>query len=262
MTDQASKAGNAARGGVARRSRRQLLAGGSGALAAVLTAEALARTAPAAAANGDPVILGHANKSTGLTSITNSTGGRTALACFASGSGDAVRGTTISGTGVLGTSGTGDGVSGASVGGNGVAGSSPKGTGVRGAAGNGTGVLGVVGGIGTGVAGVSEGTGDGVSGASAGGTGVVAWGKTALQVHGPAVFSRSGILTVEAGHSSAQQTGIALTSASFVLATIQGNVGGVHVQGVTLVTGSSGSFNIHLNKAVLNSVKVAWFAVN
>jgi hypothetical protein len=50
--------------------------------------------------------------------------------------------------------------------------------------------------------------------------------------------------------------------ASFVLATIQGNVAGVYVQGVTLVTGSSGSFTIHLNKAVPESVSVAWFAVN
>jgi hypothetical protein len=32
-------------------------------------------------------------------------------------------------------------------------------------------------------------------------------------------------------------TGIALTAASFVLATIQGNVAGVFVQGVTRVTG-------------------------
>src|SRR5260221_9431932 len=155
MTDKAGKTDNAARGGVARRSRRQLLAGGRGALAAVVTAEALVRPAPATAANGDPVILGHANKSTSLTSITNSTAGRDVLTCFASGSGDAVRGTTISGTGVLGTSGTGDGVVGVSVGGTGVAGSSPKGTGVRGGAGNGTGVFGVVGDLGTGVAGVN-----------------------------------------------------------------------------------------------------------
>jgi len=39
-------------------------------------------------------------------------------------------------------------------------------------------------------------------------------------------------------------------------------VAGVYVQGVTLVTGSPGSFTIHLNKTVSKSVKVAWFAVN
>jgi hypothetical protein len=36
-------------------------------------------------------------------------------------------------------------------------------------------------------------------------------------------------------------SGIELTAASLVLATIQGNVAGVFVQGVTRVTGSSGS---------------------
>ena len=92
--------------------------------------------------------------------------------------------------------------------------------------------------------------------------GVRAFGKTALKVDWPAVFSRSGVLTVAAGHSSVTKTGIALKPASFVLATIQGNVAGVFVQGVTLATGSSGSFTIHLNKAVTKSTKVAWFAVN
>jgi hypothetical protein len=130
MTDRARKTDNAGGAGIARRSRRQLLAGGSGALAAVVTAEAVFRAAPAAA-NGDPVILGHASKSTSLTSITNPPPTRTVLTCFASGSGDAVRGTTISGTGVLGTSGTGDGVVGVASAAA-VAGRSPKGTGVRG----------------------------------------------------------------------------------------------------------------------------------
>jgi len=112
------------------------------------------------------------------------------------------------------------------------------------------------------VSGENLSAGPGVSGFSAKGTGVKAAGKTALKVQGPAVFSRSGILTVAAGHSSAKNTGIALASASFVLATSQGNVAGVHVQGVTLVTGSHGSFTIHLNKTVPESLKVAWFAVN
>ena len=91
---------------------------------------------------------------------------------------------------------------------------------------------------------------------------MLAYGKTALKVQGPAVFSRSGALTVTAGHSSAKKTGIGLTAASLVQATIQGNVAGVFVQGVTLVSGASGSFTIHLSKAVSKSTKVAWFAVN
>src|SRR5260221_12807603 len=221
MTDQARKMDNPARGGVARGSRRQLLAGGSGALAAVVTAEALVRPAPAAAANGDPVILGHANKSTSLASITNSTAGRDVLTCFASGSGNAVRGTTIRGTGVLGTSDFGDGVVGVSVGGTGVCGSSPKGTGVRGGAGNGTGVFGVVGDLGTGVAGVSEGIGNGVSGARAGGTGGGASGKTGLHVEGPAGVSRRGLLTGAAGRSSARPGRIAPPRAGLVPDTLR-----------------------------------------
>ena len=132
MTDQTTKTDSAARGGLARRSRRQLLAGGSGGLAAGGDRRGLARAAPAAAANGDPVMLGQANKSASLTSITNSTADRTVLTCFASGSGNAVLGTTISGTCVLGASGSDDGVFGVSAGGNGVAGSCPKGTDVRG----------------------------------------------------------------------------------------------------------------------------------
>jgi len=48
MTEQVSV------GAPARRTRRQLLAAGTGALAAVLTAEALARPAPAQAADGNP----------------------------------------------------------------------------------------------------------------------------------------------------------------------------------------------------------------
>ena len=62
------------------------------------------------------------------------------------------------------------------------------------------------------VVGQSLGTGTGVVGESPGGTGVVASGRTALKVQGPAVFSRSGVLTVAAGHSSATKTGVALTA--------------------------------------------------
>jgi hypothetical protein len=62
--------------------------------------------------------------------------------------------------------------------------------------------------------------------------------------------ARLGTVIVVKGDSSAQKTGIALTATSLVLATIQRNVAGVYVQGVTLVAGSSGSFTMHLNKRV------------
>jgi len=53
--------------------------------------------------------------------------------------------------------------------------------------------------------------------------------------------------------------GIQLLGASLVLATIQGNVPGVYVQGVTLVVGLSGSVTINLNMPAPVGTKVAWF---
>jgi hypothetical protein len=71
MTEQVSA------GGLARRTRRRLLAGGTGALA-VLTADALARPAPAAAANGGAVLVGQNNDEMLPTLIAND---RASLAC-------------------------------------------------------------------------------------------------------------------------------------------------------------------------------------
>jgi len=129
MTGHSSKADRATMSAVARRTRRQLLVGGTGAVAAALTAEALARPAPAAAANGDNVILGQDNSETHYTSITNSTDADTALECIAVGSGIGMLGSSDSGAGVAGISGAAavgsnshNGVLGASSDGDGVAG--------------------------------------------------------------------------------------------------------------------------------------------
>jgi len=74
------------------------------------------------------------------------------------------------------------------------------------------------------------------------------------------VFSRSGVLTIPAGKSSATQAGVALTSASLVLATMQQDRTGIYVRSaVPNVTGSS--FTIHPNKSVSASTSVAWFVV-
>lgn len=86
-------------------------------------------------------------------------------------------------------------------------------------------------------------------------------GGLALQVDGVAAFSRSGVATVPAGKSQITQR-LPLAAASFVLATIQGNVSGLYVRGVTLAAGSHGSFTIHLSKTVKSKTKVAWIAVN
>jgi hypothetical protein len=222
-----------------RRTRRQLLAGGTGALAAVLTAEALARPAPAYAGTDGDVVLGAANSETNPTSITNTNSGDTTLTLTGLGGGAVcLRVDTDSGIGVLAHSGSGIGVSGGSGSGDGVEGLSSTGNGVHG-------VGGAI----------------GVLGECPAGTGVAASGATALAVQGPAVFSRSGILTVAAGKSPATQTGVALTSLSLVLATLQQDRTGVYVRSAVPNPAAS-SFTIHLAKAVTASTNVAWFVVN
>jgi hypothetical protein len=277
-----------------RRTRRQLLAGGTGALAAALTAEALARPAPAAAANGDNVILGQENDETTVTTISNKTVGGTVLSCLAGGTGIAVAGTSGNGAGLSGESEVGDGVRGFAIrNGRGIFGSSDGGEGVRGESRSGIGVHGVgfnsatglqgSSGSGAGVAGFSStGTavfgltssasqsavsgqsldaGPGVLGFSSKGTGVRASGKTALDVDGPAVFSRSGTLTIAAGQKSATKQGVDLTDASIVLVTAQNDVPGVAVRSAVPHV-SSASFTVRLNKAPTKAVTVGWFIVN
>jgi len=232
----------------------------------VIAAETLA-AAPARAAQGSAVLEGRDN--TGATSRTAvfttmnneigiladpGTSGKGSLGVLGIAQDVGVRGEGVGtfGAGVFGIGGPSGGV--------GVAG--------NGGTGDGTGVVGVGDGSGTGVAGVggpSGGTGLSGHALSATGNGVLAEntaGGTALRVIGHAAFSRSGILTVPSGHSAVTHPGIALTSASFVLATIQANHAGLAIQGVTLVTGSSGSLTIHLNKKVASHTKVAWLAIN
>jgi hypothetical protein len=79
---------------------------------------------------------------------------------------------------------------------------------------------------------------------------------------GATTFARSGRLTVPAGTAQVTSTPIRLSSNSSVLATIQGNQPGVYVQGVTTITGSSGSFTIHLNKSTPANLVVAWFVLS
>ena len=141
------------------------------------------------------------------------------------------------------------------------------GTGVVGTGGgsNGVGVFATGSGAGDGVRGNAS-TGNGVHGAATAATGVGVLaenfaGGTAFEATGPAVFRRSGILTVAAGSSKGTVTGVALTAASLVLATSQQNLSGVYVRcAVPNVAGSS--FTINLSKAPSASATVAWFIVN
>jgi len=210
------------------------------------------------------------------------------------GNGPGVQGTGAgSGSGVVGTGGAsgGAGVTGFGVGngtgvigngngfGSGVVGNAGSGDahGVQGfGSGTGAGLVGTGGASGPGMVGSGKGNGAGVVGIGAGsgagvegiggakGVGVLAEssaGGTALQATGRAVFSRSGVLTVAAGSSKVTKTGVALTSASLVLATLQQDVAGVWVRSaVPNVTAKS--FTVHLSKAVSATAKVAWFVVN
>jgi hypothetical protein len=160
-----------------------------------------------------------------------------------------------------GTGGDGIGVYGSQAGnGWGVYGTSVTGIGVNAVCGSGIGVAG------SGTTGVFAFGPTGVRGiaSSAGGTGVLAEnpsGGLALKVNGEAAFSRSGIATVLAGRSKVSAS-LRLSASSFALATLQANVPGLNVQGVTIAAGSPGSLTIHLNKAVKAKTRVAWLVVN
>jgi hypothetical protein len=102
---------------------------------------------------------------------------------------------------------------------------------------------------------------DGFSGVYAASTG---GGSAALAVDGVATFSRSGVAAVAGTSRKSAQTvtvtGVALTSSSLILATPQGIVAGVAVEGVVPdVSGSS--FVIHLTKSIKVSLDIAWFVV-
>jgi hypothetical protein len=200
-------------------------------------------------------VLGQSKYGTGVYGTQSSTSG------LLGSSSAAVVGDTGNGQGVLGLSSTGDGVSGAST----------SGAGVSGVSTNGSGVIGQINGDSTrqsAVVGLDNSFGDGggfgVSGSSEYGIGVYASGPVGLSVYGVANFSRSGLATVAGTASAPAQTvkvtGVALTSSSLILATPQGVVKKVAVEGVVPdVSGSS--FKIYLTKAITVSLDIAWFVV-
>jgi len=179
-----------------------------------------------------------------------------------------VYGSSNTGTGVYGT-GYSNGVYGN--------GSGPGGSGVYGA-GYSCGVYGTATHIGQGVCGANTAsTGIGVYGLDSGkpgtaveaysyyGVGVYTAGPVALVANGVTAFSRSGVATVAGTSSKKKQsvevTEVALTSASMVLATPQGKVSGVAVEGVVTDT-STNSFTIYLTKEIEVSLTIAWFVID
>jgi hypothetical protein len=251
-------------------------------LAAVLAAEAIARPAPALAADGGNVVLGQDNTESATTVIENSADNKSQAGLQGVGAGktSGLAGISDEGRGVYGQSGTtASGLLPSAIAVHGFT-DNPQGYGVvgecaaRGVAvlalggdfgvvatsNSGIGVEGVSGGQ-AGVVGTNTETGPGVHGNAFSGVGVLATGATALSVQGPAVFSRSGVLTIRRGRSSAVQTVVQLSKATLVLATIQDDLDGVWVR--SAVPDPAGQkFTVHLNKAAPTHVKVAWFLVN
>jgi hypothetical protein len=126
----------------------------------------------------------------------------------------------------------------------------------------GIGVWGRTGGVGSAVYGEATANGAGVFGDTTNGTGVQARSTNgpALNVLGRAQFSGSGIAVVQSTKAKVTVNNVALTNSSFILATIQFNVPGTWVRGVSHSTATS--FTIWLNKAVADTTFVGWFIVD
>jgi hypothetical protein len=122
---------------------------------------------------------------------------------------------------------------------------------------------GILGDVGPNAAGVYGNTGEAAAPLPPAGVGVYAraetTAQTALQVAGKVKFSRSGRVNVAAGQSSVLVTMAGVTSASYIIATLQTNRSGTHVQSVTP---ASGRFRIYLNRSVPGATTVGYLVVN
>ena len=122
-------------------------------------------------------------------------------------------------------------------------------------------VYGSTAGIGAGVLGKATAGGAGVIGSSVSGTGVraITVSGLALDVEGKAHFRRSGIATVQKGHTEVTVNLAGVTAHSLVLATLRNHVGSVVL---SAAIPSAGSFKIHLSGAPSSSVKVSWLVLD
>ncbi len=207
-----------------------------------------------------------------LGTVTNPENSQPAVYGFTQGTGPGVQGESDGpGPGVLGTdngTGTGHAVCGELT--------NPRNTkaAVYGSsAGSGAAVEGDSNGAGPGVFGFSEGTGPGVRGASVGsnpgvegqssgtGPGVLALNDgsgSALEVQGPATFSRSGLATISARKTSVTVSFPGVTPTSMVLATMQTVAKGI---AVAAAVPAADSFTLKLTKKPKTDVVVAWFVM-
>jgi hypothetical protein len=86
-------------------------------------------------------------------------------------------------------------------------------------------------------------------------------GGAAIVAEGMTVFSRSGKASFAAGQSARTLSAGRVTADTLVVATIQGDVTGTWVRGVT-VNVAKQQFTIRLNRAAPKTLKVGWFVVN
>ena len=275
------------------RTRRAILAGGLGGLAA-FAAHAVGRPAATLASDGQAMLVGGEYSSSSVTSVTNATGD--GIYGGSLGTGFAVTGQSNQGIGIHGFSTSNIGVLGETIGsvaaiagrsfggGTGVLGSAdnapvpaakPK-TGVygqasqdstsRGVWGYSPAGLGVYGESSTGraVQGVAS-SGIGVRAAASSGTGCYATSATgyALRTDGRIRLDKSaGLATIASGTSSISVTpGIDLTATSAVIATLNGNAGGSTAVKRVAVNATTNVFTIYLTANATASVKVAWLVI-
>jgi hypothetical protein len=136
----------------------------------------------------------------------------------------------------------------------------------------GSGSIGVVGqssnDFGIGVEGDASGQGAiGVFGAASASRGIGVYAtapspdSAALQVNGRSVFSQSGRIVVPAGATSATQSGLSLSTAAFVVATLQQDLPGVLVR-AAVPDPVAGMVTVFLTGAPSVDATVGWMAVN
>ena len=94
----------------------------------------------------------------------------------------------------------------------------------------------------------------------------VAPGSTALRADGQSEFtgvtkfSRSGVATVQRGSTNVRVTGVPLTSASAILATLQHRLNDAYLHAAE-TDAPAESFTIFLTRAPAQDIAVAWFAL-
>jgi len=81
-----------------------------------------------------------------------------------------------------------------------------------------------------------------------------------IQIDGIASFSRSGVLSVPAGATSATVRGVELTPTSFVVATLQDNIPGLFVR-AAVPNPAARSITVYLDRAAPQAARAAWFVL-